>query len=47
MINMRISIKRAMNRYKHKGCKLKTTKIKIMTTKKVANNCNTDKGKGR
>lgn len=37
MINMRITTKRVANNYKHKKCKMKITKIKIMTTKKVVN----------
>jgi hypothetical protein len=47
MINMRIATKKVMNNYKHKGCKMRTTKIKIMTTRKVASNCNKEKEKGR
>jgi hypothetical protein len=47
MINMRIVTRRVVNIYKHKGCKMKTTKIKIMTTRRVANNCNKKRGKGK
>jgi len=47
MISMRIVIKRVVNSYKHKGCKMKTTKIKITTPRKVASNCNKEKGEGR
>jgi hypothetical protein len=47
IINMRIAIRRVVNSYKHKGCNMKTTKIKIMTTKRVGSNCNKERGKGR
>jgi hypothetical protein len=47
MINMRIATRRVVNSYKHKGCKMRTTKIKIMTTRRVASNCNKERRKGR
>jgi hypothetical protein len=40
MINMRIVSRRVANNYKHKRCKTWTTKIKIITTKRVVNHCN-------
>ncbi len=47
MINMRIAIRRVKNNYKHKQCKMRTTKIKITTNKKVPNSYNEEKRKGR
>jgi len=47
MINMRIVTKRVVNSYKYKGCKMRTTKIKITTTRKVVTNYNKKKGKER
>jgi hypothetical protein len=44
---MRIATRKVMNIYKHKGCKMRTTEIKITTTKRVVNNCNKKRGKGR
>jgi hypothetical protein len=46
-INTRIVTRRIANNYKHKRCKMKTTKIKIMTNKRVSNSCNEEKGKGK
>jgi hypothetical protein len=45
MINMRTTPKKVVNNYKHKKCKTKITKIKIMMTKKVVKNCSENKGK--
>ncbi len=47
MINMRIAIRRVTNNYKHKQCKMRTTKIKITMNKKVPSSYNEEKGKGR
>jgi hypothetical protein len=47
MNNMRTTTRRVANNYKHKRCKMKTTKIKITSNKKVPNSCNEEKGKGR
>jgi hypothetical protein len=47
MINMRTMTRRVANNYKHKPCKMKTTKIKITTNKRVPDNCNEEKGKGK
>jgi hypothetical protein len=33
--------------YKHKRCNTRTTKIKIMTTKRVVNSCNEERKEGR
>lgn len=47
IINMRITTKRLTSNYKHKRCKMMTKKIKITTTKMIANNCNQEGGQGR
>jgi uncharacterized protein YhfF len=47
MINMRTASRRVMNSYKHKRCKMKTTKIKITTIRRVTSSYNQDEGKGR
>jgi uncharacterized protein YhfF len=45
MINMKTMTKRVANSHKHKKCRTRITKIKIMTTKRVINNCNKKRGK--
>jgi hypothetical protein len=47
MINVRTAIRKVTNNYKHKRCKMKTTKIMITMTKRVVNSCNQEKGEGR
>ncbi len=37
-INMRTAIGRIISNYKHKRCNMRTTKIKITTTRKVVSN---------
>ncbi len=44
-INMRTMTKRVPNNYKHKICKIHTTKIKIMIIRKVNNSYNEKRGK--
>ncbi len=40
---MRTMTKRVTNNYKHKICKIQTTKIKIMTIRKVNSNYNEER----
>ncbi len=47
MINTKTVTKRVANSRKPKKCKTRITKIKIMTTKKVINNCNKERGERR
>ncbi len=44
-INMRIMTKRVTNNYKHKRCKMRTTKIKITMIMKVTSSSNQEGGK--
>jgi len=46
-INMRTATKRVVSNCKHKRFKMKTTKIKIMTTEWVTNNYNEKKREGK
>jgi len=41
---MRITTKKVTSSYKHKKCRMKITKIKIMMTKKVVNNYSGKRG---
>jgi ATP-dependent Lon protease len=45
MIDMRTASRRVTNNYKHKRCKMRTTKIKITTIKKVTSSYNQEGGK--
>ncbi len=40
-------IKRVTNSCEHKRCRTRITKIKIMTTRRVINSCNEERGEGR
>jgi hypothetical protein len=44
MINMRIMTKRVVGSYKHKKCKMRTTKIEVKITRKIAKNCSEEGG---
>lgn len=43
-MNIKITTMRITSNCNHKKERTSTTKIKIMTTKKVANNCNKERG---
>ncbi len=46
-IDMKIVSRKVTNNYKHKRCKIKITKIKIIMTRNVANSCSQVGGKRR
>ncbi len=47
MINIRTATKKVANDHKHKRCKMRITKIKIMMTRRVVNSCSEERGEGK